>query len=679
LILANILIIADVPFLREVVSIIVFFTVPGILILSCLNLPHKNKWEYLVYSIGLSVSFLMIIGLLANIILPAVGILRPLEEFKLLAIFDLILLILWVFAYTRKNGDYHEEIPNSEGISLKNKIFTLIPFLFPILAAIGAYHMNINPQSIIPMIVLAFIALYVLILTISNKDGNISKDTFAIAILMIAISLIFMISLRSEHLFGCDVNGEYFVSQLTKDSMQWKPSSYAYSTSLSVSMLPGIISSLSGITEEFFFKVIAQILFALVPLIIFLFLSRYTKPIYAFLSAFFFLSIELFYLFLIIVRSEIAFFFLALSLLIVLDSETKITLKKILFVVFSASLVLSHYTVSYIYLGMIFVVAISNLHKKEENRTETVVLTTAFLFFAFIFLWYGQVISSPFNGLISIIENMVHNLANLLSMEARSAVALSSLSLPAGQLLVKLSRYTSLLMKIFIIIGTVYLIINSGKLNIRKKFVVIAAYSLMFVVLSIFLPVITKEIDIERIFLQSLMILCFCCMLGIKTTFEKVRIKEKTVQILIVILFLIFFLFQSGFIFNLFNMPSSPSLNNDALAYRMWNIPDKEVISAEWLSVQNPERVYGDFNALLRLWGYGRIIPIYVTSGEIPRGYLLTENSTLANSYVYLRYDNALHNSFLIKDKGNYIYIENVNSILKNKNKVYDNGVWIYR
>jgi uncharacterized membrane protein len=207
---------------------------------------------------------------------------------------------------------------------------------------------------------------------------------------------------------------------------------------------------------------------------------------------------------------------------------------------------------------------------------------------------------------------------------------------------------------------------------------VIAAYSLIFVILSIFLPVITKEIDIERIFLQSLMILCFCCMLGIKATFEKIRIKEKTVQVLIAILFLIFFLFQSGFIFNLYNLPNSPSLNNDALAYRMWDVPEQEITSAEWLAEQNPERAYGDFNALLRLWSYGRIIPTYADSEESPRGYLLTENTTLANSYAYLRYDNVLHNSFLIKEKEKYIYTENVTEILKSKNKVYDNGVWIY-
>jgi uncharacterized membrane protein len=208
---------------------------------------------------------------------------------------------------------------------------------------------------------------------------------------------------------------------------------------------------------------------------------------------------------------------------------------------------------------------------------------------------------------------------------------------------------------------------------------VIAAYSLIFVILSIFLPIVTKSIDIERIFLQSLIVLCFCCMLGIKVILEKIKIKERAVQILIAILFLTFFMFQAGFIFNLFNFPNSPSLNNDALAYRMWNVPDKEIVSSEWISKQNLGRVYGDFNALLRLWGYGRIIPSYTTSEKISRGYLLTENSTLVNSYVYLRYDNVLHNNFLIKEKGKYTYVENVTGILKNKNKVYDNGVWIYR
>jgi uncharacterized membrane protein len=328
---------------------------------------------------------------------------------------------------------------------------------------------------------------------------------------------------------------------------------------------------------------------------------------------------------------------------------------------------------------MIFVVAISNLNKKEENSTETVVITTAFLFFVFIFLWYGQVISAPFNGLISIIGSVIQNLANLFSLETRSTVALSAISIPTGQLLVMLSRYTSLLMKIFIIIGTFYLVINYKKLNIRKKFAVIAAYSLIFVILSIFLPIITKEVNLERIFLQSLMILCFCCMLGIKTTFEKIRIKEKTVRALIAILFLIFFLFQSGFIFNLFSIPNSPALNNDAFAYRMWNVPEQEINSAEWLSAQNPERVYGDHDALLRLWSYGRLMPHYALAEREKVGYTITENSTISNGFVYLRQDNVLSNSFLSKLEGNYEYIGNFTEKLSGKNKVYDNGLWIYR
>ena len=673
LILADLAILFNIYFLRPVLATIAYLFIPGLIILLCLERKKIDFWKYVVYSAGLSVSFLMIYGLLTSVLLPMAGISKPLSFEILFPGINALIFGLWFFCYRQNKEEYglYEFNPDN-----KNKIFIFISLILPVIASLGAYLLRTKGNGLISLVFLFLIAIYAIIISILSKKDELSKETLAFTIFMIAISLIFLISLESNHLFGCDVHGEYLVSKLTESNFKWMPLNYAYNDSLGVSLLPVILSILTGSSLEFIFKVLLQIMFALVPVIIFLLLSKYIKPIYAFLAAFFFMSFETFQMFLAITRSEIAFFFVALSLLVFFDDE--IGGKKSLFLIFVASIVLSHSTVSYIFLGaLISLVIAGNFEKSKEHNVVTA--TTALLFFTLVFFWYGQVITTPFNGLIDFTKEIFNNLANAFILDTKSSGAISSVSLPNGEFLLKLSQYISGLMKIFILIGTGFLVLRWKKLKIDREFVFIAVYSFLFVILSIFLPLVTKSLSIERIFLQSLIVLCFCCILGMIYLFEKIKIKEHLIPILSAMLIALFFLFQSGAIFIIVGAQTSPALSQESLAYRMWNVPDQEINSAEWLAEQNPERVYGDHSALLRLWSYGRLMPHYAFAEGEKIGYTLTENVTIYNSFIYLRQDNVKNNSFLSKLDGNYDYIGNFTEKLSNKNRVYDNGVWIYR
>jgi len=672
-ILSNLAIITNIPIIRPVLATLSYLFIPGLIILLCLERKKLDFWKYIVYSAGLSVSFLMIYGLLTSVLLPIVGISNPISFQAFFPGINALILVLWLFCYSKNKEAYDICDFNPDK---KNRIFIFASFILPILASLGAYWLRTKGNGIISLIFLLIVVIYTAIITIFSKNDGISKETLAFSIFMIAISLIFLISLESNHLFGCDVHGEYLVSKMTESNFKWMSLNYAYNGSLGVSLLPVIFSFLTGGSLEFVFKVILQIIFALVPIIIFLLLSKYTKPIYAFLAAFFFMSFETFPMFLAITRSETAFLFVALSFLAFFDDEIEKS-KKALFLIFAASIVLSHSTVSYIFLGALISLVIAGNIEKEGHRIVTA--TTALLFFALIFFWYGQVITTPFNGLIEFTKEIFNNLANVFISDLKSGGAVSSVSIPNGEFIVSLSRYVSGLMKLFILLGLGFLALNWKKLKIDREFVFISIYSFLFVVLSIFLPLVTKNLNIERVFLQSLMVLCFCCILGMHYVFEKIRLKERLIPLFSAILITIFFLFQSGAIFMIAGAQTSPALSKESLAYRMWNINDLEIVSAEWLAEQNPEIVYGDHEALLRLWGYGQIMPYYTIAEGKKVGHIITENLTISNSFIYLRQDNVKSNSFLSKLDGNYNYIGNFTEKLSNKNKVYDNGVWIFR
>jgi len=68
-----------------------------------LKIREIGFWEYLVYTIGLSIAFLMFGGLFINYSLPLVGIGKPLSLIPLLISLNVFLLVFWIIAYKRNN------------------------------------------------------------------------------------------------------------------------------------------------------------------------------------------------------------------------------------------------------------------------------------------------------------------------------------------------------------------------------------------------------------------------------------------------------------------------------------------------------------------------------------------------------------------------------------------------
>lgn len=107
LLIVNILVIfnLDYFYIRAILAFIFLITIPGLLIMLCFKIRNIKFWEYLVYTIGLSVAFIMFAGLHANWTLPAFGITdKPLSTIPILIEFDIFLLILTFFCIYEEQG-----------------------------------------------------------------------------------------------------------------------------------------------------------------------------------------------------------------------------------------------------------------------------------------------------------------------------------------------------------------------------------------------------------------------------------------------------------------------------------------------------------------------------------------------------------------------------------------------
>jgi uncharacterized membrane protein len=329
-------------------------------------------------------------------------------------------------------------LPNLDRL---NKVFFIIPIIFPILSVFGANILNNQGPNNLILIMLGGIAVYVFSIVSFRKKLN--KNIYPWVILMISISLLLMYSLRSWHITGFDIHQEYQVFQLTKENFHWSMSNFpgfAYNACLSITILPTILSSFLNINDEYIFKLVLQIVFSFVPVIVFLFLKRYTKDIFAFLASFFFMS-QIWFMEQMpaLNRQEISILFFALFLIILFDKNFNSSIKKIfLLVIFGFSIIVSHYSTAYITLFLlIFVYFVWLFFRKTENKKvfskiyqklnmkekgksnrEKYYLggTLVLLLFVFNFLWVFQLTGTS-NDIIYTIKMTASNMGKIFKKE----------------------------------------------------------------------------------------------------------------------------------------------------------------------------------------------------------------------------------------------------------------------
>lgn len=101
----------DIPGLRQIVGFVFLTLIPGILILRIIKIHNVGVIESLVYSVGLSLAFVMFGGVFANFVLPLVGVSRPISALPITTTLVVFTLILGAIAY-RRDKDFSAPTTN---------------------------------------------------------------------------------------------------------------------------------------------------------------------------------------------------------------------------------------------------------------------------------------------------------------------------------------------------------------------------------------------------------------------------------------------------------------------------------------------------------------------------------------------------------------------------------------
>ena len=677
LFITDIIIILNVPFLRELMAFISFTTIPGILILHILKLNKVEFLKKIVLLVGLSVAFLIFMGLLLNSLYPLI--LKPLSLAPVLILSNVILIILAFIAYLRNKNDFNLNDFLNLKINLNGKLASalIFPALFPFMAILGTYLMNTTQNNVILLAMLFLIPVYIVAITIL-KD-RIHSATYPFALWTIALSLLLMNGLTSFHLMGRDVHYEYYSFQLALQSFHWDINTYLnpYNACLSITILPTILQSLSNLNGEYIFKILSLI-GSFIPLVVYLVSKKYLENKYAFFAGLLF-SFQLFFVYLLgAVRQEIAILFFFLAVMVLFATDINKNTKKILFLIFMSSVVVSHYTTAYISFVLVLPVLLMPFFKGLliDKKLKFTNFDIIILLSLFILVWYVLFAKVQASAGAQVLQSTISASAT----GDRGDYVLGVLGIVLKSVPNTISVIVHDLIFVTMGIGLLTVLWNYKKFikQIDPEYIVAIVVSIILLVMFLALPYISVAYDAVRLFFQLLIFLAPVFIIG---TMKIAKIIKRPKWDILIILLLLLSLFSCATYlqYHFYGEPYSQNYDANGLVRNEAYIYNQEVIGATWLK-DNYMDNYTTYSE-----GRGLIVFLTAYGNDSTKMNLnnsfFSWNKTVNKGYIYLGYLNVNKNEVLpVYTNLNIQNMSNYSNLFLRKDKIYDNGgsqIWL--
>ena len=683
----------DIPVARQTIGFVYLSFVPGALILEILKWDSKSKLSFILYAIGLSIAFVMFVGALVNALFPFFGVSAPLSTPPLIVTIGTILLAASFVAYKRGSSAEANSVLNFH-ISLRQVLGIIFLSSIPLLAVFGAIY----PSNLLLFIMIISIALLVVV---SSFSKIIPSQLKPFVIFVIALSLLFQIPFLSQHLVGWDIFQEFYVFRLTQTNSLWNTALVSsagevvvYNGMLSVTVLPTVYSNLLNLSGEWVFRVVYLLFYSLVPLTMYqMYKQPYGKSV-AFLAVFYFILFPRFYM---EERRQIIgelFFVLLISL--VLNTRISVRKKLLISIVFGAALVVSHYSIFYIFMFCaLFALTMSTvegkLRRPKRFKIESKkLINTTFLLIMLLFgiSWYFYVTPDLGTNFLQVAKGMVTSITtDFGDLQARGS-GVSDFVTPDFNSLSLTSMADVIINKvpyILVFVGFFALVKKFRILSLSSEYVYWLSANIIILLMLLVVPSFAPAFLPHRFYHISLIFLAPVCIFGgmtllrlILKKFKKIKRKRSLILGVLSIFFIVIFFFKVGFIAEITNdTPSNISISfnrmkasNDPIMldslYSAYS-PEEDMWSAIWLSKfpSNDSGIYADTIARKHvLVAYGMIVVDWDHN-------LHNDTIIIEDSYVYLRFFNS---EGLINDNGVVKNATGIMDQLNSKAKIYSNG-----
>ena len=669
----------QIPILRQVICFIYLAFIPGILLLRVLKLYDLSLTQTILYSVGLSLSLLMFIGVLINFFYPLIGISKPISEAPLVITITIVVLSLVLILYLRDREYSQSLFINIDQVFSPQSLFLC---LLPFLAIFGTYLLNFYDNNSLLLLLLTILSVMPVIV-ISDKFPS---TLYPFAIWTSTLALLFHWSLSTAYLPISDGILEYHFSDLVfKNHVCFSTYPVSANSLPSVTIIPPIFCIVAKINLTWFYKIGVPVFASLVPVVLYLLYKEIINDKIGILASLFFSYWHLFFTWIAMSAAKgIGYLFLALSLSSLFTANLSELRSKVVLIIFSTALVLSHYGSSYFFLLFLFASYCIYLIRKENPRVELLFLV---LYVVISFSWYMYNTDSiVFKTLVRLGHHMVNELLSL-SLKGSYTLEYLTRELPITLEITKYLYYISyLLIGIGLLIFVVRPRSRDEKLSETTKiftFLSIAFYP--FPSLSL-LPSFSRIIAFDRVVHTLLFLLAPYCIVGAEYLLKAFKFgynasKGKVSRAAAVFL-VIFITFNSGIVSDLIvkDYFLSCAINRkEALEYG--SIENKnycygkflstyDVVGAIWLSnYRGNMTVYGDFRAIYPLVSYGGL-----WWGE--NFVCIKENLEFkADSLLFLRYSNIVDGIISTDIKSSiWFNASTLDLLISAKDKIYHNG-----
>jgi uncharacterized membrane protein len=710
-----------IPVLTQIVGLIYLAFIPGIIILRILRLHRLGTVRTLLYSVGLSLAFIMFLGLFMNSVYPHIGIDKPISAWPLMGTMTIALLILSFVAHKRDKGFSTPTQFNWHQI-LSPPVLFLISL--PLLSVLGTQMVNIYHSNILLLTLITLVALLPILVLFTKF---IPHRLYPLAVITIALALLYHWVLISNYLVGYDIHCEYYFANLVITNSLWDATiTNLYNAMLSVSMLAPSYSIICGMELTWVFKVIYPLIYSLVPLGIYKMYSQQVGSKVAFLAAFFFMSILPFFMDIpTLARQQIAELFLVLILLEITSKSTNRLGRIILCLVFSTSMIVSHYSVSYFFMFSLFIVLLilflsqrisahglskgaksakamnRRRHQIAESNSSVGngVITLSFTAFYVVACLSWYMWQSGSSTLITIVELTNHIATTFFTefLSSMSSQALWLITTPTVSPLHEVSKYLHLVTQFLIAVGIIDLVFHWRQKKFGEEFSAFSLVGLILLIAAIAVPYFSIAINTPRLYHLSLIFLAPFCVTGaIATSRFLLRKRQPTSRLplkLVSILLAVFLLFNTGFMYEVANdHPYSISLSQEEMkryestkvkaSFYGFYTPDEDVFSAKWLSKH--VEIIRDIKVYATEYGYGQIHALE-SYGMISSSRVTPLNNSTqeveSGAYIYLQYLNVVDGIGTMTPpplysgikREEYFNMLELNPLLEKANKVYSN------
>jgi len=578
----------NIPVLRQLLGFICYSIISGYLITKSLRVKTQSITYTIVLSVGLSLSFLTLTGVMINVLLPEIGVLNPLSSISLATTFTLILIILWIIAVINVKNSSHDQIKRtvcpSNALALGLMFF---PIVFPCLSIIGTQLMNTTQNNSVLMILYVSIPLFITAITLWHH--RFPSAAFPIAISSISVSLLLARSLTSNYLLGSDIFSEFRAFLNTLDLQHWVPaaSSVNVGNSLGVSLVPVIYEQLLSVEPLFVFKFICVVLMSLFPTISYMIYRRYFSELESFYAALF-LVVQYPFLYLLTehIRVGIALIYFSIILLLVFDRDLNQQGKGLLLIIFIGTLTLSYYVTPFFIAAMLIVLSLLGTLSPFRRDKKTISIHLTILALLLIAFWWGM-ISTTFNSYVEVTSNIFSHLADLFESESRGTGVRSISGYKLDNMAFLLTTIINDISFLLIFLGVLFtLFFERYRRVFDKRYIVVMLLFLLLLCSVVAIPYMSHWYDAERYFLHASVILAPALIIGCIHLFRRCPAKYlRAIGCLLVLLFLC----NSYFIHHLAGTPNSEIFDLDHHRRDLMYTYDSEVTATRWVGIQNSE------------------------------------------------------------------------------------------